>query len=215
MDFVSGALWHFTAYSLMSHQFISLFINMLNAKMIWEALVFLYAQPLSPFLPIPLQMQGPSPLAVLPQGFFCLTIWSYCYLAFYGVRHLAFYTLCRTLKQPWRRNHIQGTTFVPGVEVQRASPKRTLHEGWVQSLFLCKVPGVLTPKPTPIARPRMTPRPGLDPLIVLLPCLLLQETACPFSGQRHKHQFPAQQVSHQRAACTCLTCHIIIRDALK
>lgn len=185
MDFVSGALWHFTAYSLMSHQFISLFINMLNAKMIWEDMVFLYVQPLSPFLPIPLQMQGPSPLAILPQGFFfCLTIDHTATLLFYRVRRLVFYTLCRTLKWPWRRNHIQGTAFVPGVEVQRASPEGTL--------FFCKVPRVLTPKPTPITRPRRTPRPGLDPLIILLPCLLLQGAGCPFSGLRHKHQFPAQ-----------------------
>lgn len=54
MDFVSGALWHFTAYSLMSHQFISLFINMLNAKMIWEAMGLLHAQPISPFSPLPI-----------------------------------------------------------------------------------------------------------------------------------------------------------------
>lgn len=53
----------------MSHQFISLFINTLNAKMISEAMEYLHAQPLSPFLPVPLQMQESSPPAIRPQGF--------------------------------------------------------------------------------------------------------------------------------------------------
>ena len=141
MDFVSGALWHLTAYSLMSHQFISLFINTLNAKMIWEAMGLLRAQPLSPFLPVPLQTQGSSPLAIPPRGFF-LTIAHAATLLFMGVGLLVFYTLCRTLRWPWRGNHIQErmNSFLglkrrePGPKEQSGSPPHTL---WVQSLFLC------------------------------------------------------------------------------
>lgn len=123
MDFVSGALWHFTAYSLMSHQFISLFINTLNAKMISESMWLLHAQPLSPFLPIPLQTKGPSPLAMGPSTWILfLTIAHPATLLFMGVGLLVFYTLCRS--EPWRRNHIhERLNLSVGLKCREPAPK--------------------------------------------------------------------------------------------
>lgn len=192
MDFVSGALWHFTAYSLMSHQFISLFINTLNAKMISESMWLLHAQPLSPFLPIPFANTRTQPSCY--ESFHADPFFNHCsscYPAFYGggtpgILHTV---------QVWalkEKSHSRETEFVRGVEVQRASTHGTLHACWVQSSFLCEVPGVPTPKPTPTTSPRMPPRPGPGPLTTFLSCLLLWRTDCPFSGLRHKHPFPAR-----------------------
>lgn len=175
----------------------------------------LHTQQLSPFLPVPLQMQGPSPLAVLPRGFYfnhCLS----CHLAFYGggtpgILH-AVQDPEMALKE---KSHSRENEFVPGVKLEKASTQGTLHTRWVQSLFLCEAPGVLTLKPTPTTSSRTPPRPGLCPLTTLLPCLLLQGTGCSFSGLMHKHPFPAQWVSHQRAPHSCLTCYLIHRGALK
>lgn len=185
MDFVSGALWHFTAYSLMSHQFISLFINMLNAKIITEAMGLLHTQPLSPFLPIPLQMQGPSPLNILPQGFssnHCSSYYLSCYVGgISGILH----TIQDSQMVVKEKSHARENEFVPGVEVQRASTQGTLHTVWVQSLLLCGALRVVTLKPTPTIHPRMPPRPGLGSLIMFLPSLALQGTGCPFSEPGH------------------------------
>lgn len=136
MDFVSGALCHFTAYSLMSHQFISLFIIMLNAKIIAETMGLLHTQPVSPFLPIPLQMQGPSPLNVLPQGFSSNHI-SPCSLSCnMGGIPGNLHTMQDSQMALKEKSHAQENEFVPGVEVQRASTQGTLHTVWVQSLLL-------------------------------------------------------------------------------
>lgn len=189
----------------MSHQFISLFINMLNAKMIAEAMGLLHAQQLSPFLPIPLQMQGPSPLNVLPQGF-SLNHCSCCYHSCYaggipGILHNMQDSEMALKEKSYKREN----EFVPGVEVQRASTQGTLHTGWVQSLFLCGALGAITLKPTPTTSPRRPPRPGLGSLTTFLPCLALQETGCPFSGLGHKHPFPARCLSSTPNSCMLLS----------
>lgn len=200
----------------MSHKFISLFINMLNAKMIWEAMGLLHAQPLSPFfLPIPLQMQGSSLLSTPPQRFF----FNHCssrYLSFYGGGSPGILHNVQGSEMALKeKSHSRETEFGPGVEVQRVSTQGTLQACWLQPLCLCKVPGVLTLKSTPIISLRTPPKPGLSLLTTLLPCFLLQRTGCPFSGLRHKHPFPAQLVSQQTAAHSCLTCYVVYRDALK
>lgn len=176
----------------------------------------LHAQPLSPFfLPIPLQMQGSSLLATPPHGFF-FNHFSSCYLSFYrggnpGILHIV-QTSEMALKE---KSHLRETEFVPGVEVQRVSTQGTLQKCWVQLLCLCKVPGMLTLQSTPRISLRTPPKPGLSPLTTLPPYFLLHRTGCPFSGLRHKHPFPAQLVSQETAAHSCLTCYIIYRDALK
>lgn len=198
----------------MSQQFISLFINMLNAKMITEAMGLLHTQPLSPFLPIPLQMKRPSPLNVLPQGF-SSNHCSSCYLScnacgIPGILH----TMQDSQMALKDKSHARENEFASGVEVQRVSTQGTLHTVWLQSLLLCVALGVITLKPTPTISPRTPPRPGLGFLTTFLPCLALQGTGFPFSELGHNFQHRVS-LPLPTAACSCLTCHLMHRDALK
>lgn len=196
----------------MSHQFISLFINMLNAKIITEARGLLHTQPLSPFLPIPLQMQRPSPLNVLPQGF-SSNHCSSCYLScnacgIPGILH----TMQDSQMVLKDKSHARENEFALGVEVQRVSTQGTLHTVRVQSLLLCGALGVTILKPTPTISPRTPLKPGLGFLTTFLPCLALQGTGFPFSEPGHNFQ---HRVSLPLPTCSCLTCHLMHRDALK
>lgn len=147
-----------------------------------------------PFSPIPLQMQGPSSLNILPQGFSSNHYSSY-YLSCYvggipGILHTV-QDSQMTLKE---NSHSRENEFVPGAEVQRASTQGALHTVWAQSLFLRGALGAITPKPIPTISPRTPPRPGLGSVTTLLPCLALQGTGCPFSEPGHN--FSTESLFH-------------------
>lgn len=167
-------------------------------------MVLLHSQPLSPILPIPLQMQGPSPLNVLPQGFssnHCSSCYCSCYAC--GIPCIL-HTVQDSEMALKEKSHGRENEFVSGAEVQRDSTQGALHTGWVQSFLLRGALGVTTLKSTPTTSPRTPPRPVLGSLTTLLPCLALQGRGCPFSQLGHKHPLPARCLSSTPNSCMLL-----------